>query len=180
MKHYKVDIKQYVSFDQKTGQILSIGPSYNEGTSYIEVLDKEVEPIKTLKEKMSDYLVAYNRKSKEYKLKKVTVLEETSQYQKLPKVSSKIDYDILLNIDKKAKTCYIKTSDELIDVMKKTNIDVNKKITFSFVKKDDPHILYDMVSFDLTEKTKKSISIHNSYDIYTTVDLASCVYGETK
>ena len=51
MKHYKVDIKQYVSFDQKTGQILSIGPSYNEGTSYIEVLDKEVEPIKTLKEK---------------------------------------------------------------------------------------------------------------------------------
>ena len=65
-----------------------------------------------------------------------------------------MDYDILLNVDKKAKVCYINTSDELIDVMKKTNIDVNKKITFSFTKKDDPHILYDMVSFDLTEKTK--------------------------
>ena len=115
-----------------------------------------------------------------FKLKKVTILEEASQYQKLPKVSSKMDYDILLNVDKKAKVCYINTSDELIDVMKKTNIDVNKKITFSFTKKDDPHILYDMVSFDLTEKTKKSISIQNSYDIYTTVDLASCVYGETK
>ena len=180
MKHIKVDVKQYVSFNQKTGEILSIGPSYEEGTNYVAVSEKEVEPIKTLKEKMSDYLVAYNRKSKEFKLKKVTILEEASQYQKLPKVSSKMDYDILLNVDKKAKVCYINTSDELIDVMKKTNIDVNKKITFSFTKKDDPHILYDMVSFDLTEKTKKSISIQNSYDIYTTVDLASSVYGETK
>tara|TARA_B100001057_G_scaffold436947_1_gene468417 strand:+ start:2967 stop:3509 length:543 start_codon:yes stop_codon:yes gene_type:complete len=180
MKYVKVDVKQYVSFNQKTGEILSIGPSFEEGTNYIAVSEKEVEPIKTLKEKMSDYLVVYNRKRKEFKLKKVTVLEETSQYQKLPKVSSKMDYDILLNIDKNTKTCYIDTSDELIDVMKKTNIDVNKKITFSFTKKDDPHILYDMVSFDLTEKTKKSISIQNSYDIYTTVDLASCVYGETK
>ncbi len=180
MKYVKVDVKQYVSFNQKTGEILSIGPSFEESTNYIAVSEKEVEPIKTLKEKMSDYLVVYNRKRKEFKLKKVTVLEETSQYQKLPKVSSKMDYDILLNIDKNTKTCYIDTSDELIDVMKKTNIDVNKKITFSFTKKDDPHILYDMVSFDLTEKTKKSISIQNSYDIYTTVDLASCVYGETK
>ena len=154
MKHIKVDVKQYVSFNQKTGEILSIGPSYEEGTNYVAVSEKEVEPIKTLKEKMSDYLVAYNRKSKEFKLKKVTILEEASQYQKLPKVSSKMDYDILLNVDKKAKVCYINTSDELIDVMKKTNIDVNKKITFSFTKKDDPHILYDMVSFDLTEKTK--------------------------
>ena len=64
MKHYKVDIKQYVTFDQKTGQILSIGPSYNEGACYIEVSDKEVEPIKSLQEKMTDYIVAYNRKNK--------------------------------------------------------------------------------------------------------------------
>tara|TARA_Y100001954_G_C15619432_1_gene506990 strand:- start:110 stop:652 length:543 start_codon:yes stop_codon:yes gene_type:complete len=178
MKHYKVDIKQYVTFDQKTGQILSIGPSYNEGACYIEVSDKEVEPIKSLQEKMTDYIVAYNRKNKVFKLKKVTVLDEYSQYQKVPKISKKIDYDILLNIDKKAKMCYINTSDELLDIMEKTNIDLNKKITFSFTKKDDPHVLYDMVIFDLMDKTKKTIDIKNSYDIYTTVDIGSCVYGE--
>ena len=57
---------------------------------------------------------------------------------------------------------------------------MNKQITFSFTKKDDPHVLYDMVSFDLMEKTKKPISVKNSYDVYTTVDMANCVYGETK
>ena len=180
MKHIKLEIKQYVTFNQKTGEIFSIGPSFEEGTHYIEVTEKEVEPIKTLKEKMTDYLVVYNRKNRQFKLKKVTVLEEDALYQKLTKVSNKLDYDILLNIDKKAKMCYINTSDELIDVMEKTNIDLNKQITFSFTKKDDPHVLYDMVSFDLMEKTKKPISVKNSYDVYTTVDMANCVYGETK
>ena len=83
MKHVKVEIKQYVTFDQKTGEISSIGPSFEEGTHYIEVTEQEVEPIKTFKEKMTDYLVVYNRKSREFKLKKVTVLEEDALYQKL-------------------------------------------------------------------------------------------------
>ena len=178
MKHVKVEIKQYISFDQKTGKIFGIGPSIVEGKNHIEATEKEVEPIKTLKAKMTDYLVVYNRKIKQFKLKKITVLEEDTLYQKIPKLSQKSDYDILLNIDKKAKKCYINTDNDLIDIMEKTNIDINKQVTFSFTKKGDPHILYDMVTFNLMEKTKKPLKIKNKYDIYTKVDMASCVYGE--
>ena len=37
MKHVKVHTQQYVCFDDKTGQILSIGPSIEDGYSFIEV-----------------------------------------------------------------------------------------------------------------------------------------------
>ena len=68
MKHVKVEIKQYISFDQKTGKIFGIGPSIIEGKNYIEATEKEVQPIKTLKAKMTDYLVVYNRKIKQFSL----------------------------------------------------------------------------------------------------------------
>ena len=76
MKHVKVYTQQYVCFDDKTGQIFSIGPSIEDGYSFIEVTYSEVEPIKTLKEKMTDYVVVYNRKENNPKLKKNLILQE--------------------------------------------------------------------------------------------------------
>ena len=56
MKHVKVHTPQYVCFNQKTGDIFSIGPAIAPGYEYFEVSEEEVEPIKTYKEKMTDYV----------------------------------------------------------------------------------------------------------------------------
>ena len=64
--------------------------------------------------------------------------------------------------------------------MKKSNIDLRKDVTFSITKKDDPHILYDMVTFNITDKRDKPIKIESKYDVYTNSDMAECVYGEIK
>ncbi|MBR19705.1 MAG: hypothetical protein CMA64_06120 [Euryarchaeota archaeon] len=180
MQHIKVHTQQYISFDQTTGEIFSIGPSVEEGYQYIKVTAEEVEPIKSLKEKMTDYIVAYNRKTREFRLKKQLVNNDEIFYQKLLKISSKTDYDIVLTIDKKDKKCYIITNEELLDVMKKTNIDINKKISFSFTKKDDPHVLYETVDFDISKSQKKKFNSFKNYDVYSNSSMARCVYKEIK
>ena len=57
MQHIKVDTPQYVCFNQKTGEIFSIGPSIEPGYQYFEVREEEIEPIKTFKTNMTDYVV---------------------------------------------------------------------------------------------------------------------------
>ena len=47
MQHIKVNTPQYVCFNQKTGEIFSIGPSIEPGYQYFEVTEEEIEPIKT-------------------------------------------------------------------------------------------------------------------------------------
>ena len=63
-------------------------------------------------------------------------------------------------------------------MMKTTNVNLAKQITFSFTKKGDPHILYDTVTFDIRSKEKQSISIKDTYSIFTDSDLSNCVYEE--
>tara|TARA_Y200000002_G_scaffold68079_1_gene52953 strand:- start:35511 stop:36053 length:543 start_codon:yes stop_codon:yes gene_type:complete len=180
MKHEKVHTPQYVSFDQKTGEVFCIGPTIQEGYQYIEVSDEQIEPIKTFKDKMTDYKVVYNKKERMFKLKKLVVIEEDITYQKIEKYQNEeMDFDVLLNIDKNKKSCYIDTSEELLDIMQKTNVE-HKNITFSFTKKDDPHILYDMVTFEINKNSKQSIKIPKQYDVYSNSDMAKCMYGEVK
>jgi|TARA_B100001939_G_C16720870_1_gene521147 hypothetical protein len=178
MKHVKVHTQQYVCFDDKTGQIFSIGPSIEDGYSFIEVTYSEIEPIKTLKEKMTDYVVVYNRKEKQFKLKKNIILQEQDFYQKISSFAPKQEYDVMLTIDKSAKKCYINTDEELLEIMKKTNVDLRKQITFSFTKKDDPHVLYNMKTFDIDSSKKQEFKIKGKFDIYTNSDMARCVYKE--
>ena len=66
---------QYVCFDQKTGDIFSIGPSVEPGYQHFEVSEEKIEPIKTYKEKMSDYVVAYDRQQKTFLLRKLAVAD---------------------------------------------------------------------------------------------------------
>ena len=87
-------------------------------------------------------------------------------------------YDLLLTVDNKAKRCYISTGIELLDTMKTTNVDLQKEITFSFTKKGDPHILYDMVTFNIADPKEAKISIKDAYSIYASSDMATCMYKE--
>lgn len=178
MRHVNVVTPQYVCFDQKTGDIFSIGPSIEEGYQYIEVTEEEVEPIKSLKEKMTDYIVAYNRSSKKFVLKKNVYVESEAKFTEILPVDESIMYDLLLTVDKGAKRCYISTGIELIDTMKTTNVDLQKEISFSFTKKGDPHILYDQVTFSIASTESQPLNLTGTYSIYAHSDLATCMYKE--
>ena len=173
-----VDIPQYICFDQKTGEIFSIGPGIEEGYQYIQATKEEVEPIKSLKEKMTDYIVAYNRTEKKFVLKKNIYINHEAQFTELQPVDDLIMYDLLLTVDKKAKRCYISTGIDLIDTMKTTNVDLQKEITFSFTKKGDPHVLYDMITFNIADPKEHTINIKDTYSIYASSDMATCMYKE--
>tara|TARA_B100001057_G_scaffold499748_1_gene611624 strand:- start:12225 stop:12767 length:543 start_codon:yes stop_codon:yes gene_type:complete len=179
MKHTKMHTPQYVCFDQKTGDIFSIGPSVEPGYQHFEVSEEKIEPIKTYKEKMSDYVVAYDRQQKTFLLRKLAVADIGETFGQV-KSKDEVDtfYDVLLTVDKKKKICYITTGLELIDMMKTTNVNLEKQVTFSFTKKGDPHILYDTITFDITSKDKKPININDTFSIFTDSDLANCVYEE--
>lgn len=176
----KWDGKQYVCFDQKTGEIHSIGPSIEPGYQFLEVTEEEIAPIKSLKEKMTDYAVAYNRKLKKFVLKKIVQQNIKLEFRQIPKLEDNSMYDVLLEVDKKAKMCYINTDIELLDTMRNTNVDINTEITFSFTKKNDPHILYDMIKFKLDDMSRKQVRLLDDYSIYTDSDMANCAYREIK
>lgn len=178
MKHTSVYTPQYICFNQKTGEIFSIGPSIEEGYQYIEASEEEVEPIKSLKEKMTDYVVAYNRTSKQFVLKKNVYLENELKFTEIQPVDELVMYDLLLTIDKKDKRCYINTGIELVNTMKTTNVDLQKEITFSFTKKGDPHVLYDMVTFNIANPKESIVNIKDTYSIYANSDIATCMYKE--
>ena len=178
MEHVKVHTQQYVCFNQKTGEIFSIGPSIEEGYQYIEVAEEEVEPIKSLKEKMTDYIVAYNRSDKKFFLKKNVYVEHEAKFTEIQAVDESVMYDLLLTVDKTNKKCYISTGIELIDTMKTTNVDLQKEISFSFTKKGDPHILYDYITFNITSTESQTLNIEGSYSVYANSDMATCMYKE--
>ena len=174
----KSDGKQYVCFDQKTGEIFSIGPSIEEGYQYIEVTWNEIEPIKSYKEKMTDYIVAYNRTLKKFVLKKVVHHSYEDSFRKIPLLQDDAGYDVVLEVDKSKNICYINTDYELLKTMKNTNVDINAEVSFSFTKKNNPHVLYSMVKFKLGENKNKPISIFDDYSVYTDSDMANCAYRE--
>ena len=65
-----ISTKQYVSFDKNTGEIFGIGPSINESYNHIEVTNEQVEPFQTLKENFINWKVIYNKRDKNFQLKK--------------------------------------------------------------------------------------------------------------
>ena len=48
-----VSTQQYVNYDKKTGEVKSVGPNKDLDYSSIEVSEKEIEPLRPLKETMS-------------------------------------------------------------------------------------------------------------------------------
>mgnify|MGYP003625203787 CR=1 FL=1 len=177
MDHVFVHTPQYVCFTQDTGEIYSIGPSIEEGYQYIEVTENQIAPIKSLKEKMTDYVVLYNRTEKQFLLRKIVIDEHLLQFKQVKKYDTNM-YDILLVIDKASKICYTNTNTDLIDVMKKTKVDLTKEVTFSITKKDDPHFLYSVIKFTIGEDISHPFYIDDDYSVYTSNEMAECVYKE--
>ena len=62
--------------------------------------------------------------------------------------------------------------------MKTTNVDLQKEITFSFTKKGDPHVLYDMVTFNIANPKEATGNVDGVYSVYASSDMATCMYKE--
>lgn len=169
---------QYVCFNQKTGEIFSIGPAIEEGYQYIQIPKEQAELFQTQKENMVEYEVAYNRSDKKFVLKKNTYVTNEPVLIEVIPVDESVMYDLLLTVDIASQRCYINTGTELFDVMETTNINFEKEVTFSFTKKGDPHILYDTVTFNINEPREQAINLTNSYSIYAISNMTTCMYKE--
>ena len=174
MHSIKVETKQYVCFDSKTGEIFSIGPSQEPEYEYIEVTEDEIEPIQTYKEKMEDYKVIFSSASIKFELRKLENIDIESNFTLNP-VQEKITdpyYDVVFTVDKRNNLCYISTIESLSNVKFDTNI------MFSITKKDDPHFLIKSVDYKVGEETEFSMKADSSYSIYTNSNSLRCVYEE--
>lgn len=174
MHSIKVETKQYVCFDSKTGEIFSIGPSQESEYEYIEVTEKEIEPIQTYKERMEDYKVIFNSASKKFELRNLANLEVESNFT-LNQIQEKTKdpyYDIVFTVDKQKDLCYISTIDSLSNVKFDTNI------MFSITKRDDPHFLMKSIDYKVGEETEFSMKTNCPYSIYTNSNSLRCVYEE--
>lgn len=166
------DGKQYVCFIKGTGEIFSVGPSIEDGYEYIEVTEKEIEPIKTYQDKTEDYRVVFNNKSKKYVLRKNVSIDNDFLFNQVPHISQDDLYDIIFKVDKTQNLCYISTNKELRESS------LTQNILFSVTKKDDPHFLYQTVSFDIGDDKKLELKVSDEYSIYSNSQIAKCVYEE--
>lgn len=162
--------QQYVCFVRDTGEIFSIGPAIEEGYEFISVEDDVVQPFKDLKENMSQWKVVYNKRIKDYELRKdIQETEAVFLFNEIPFVTDGF-HDVELVIDKNKKECYIITNDL------PSNID--HQIEFSITKKEDPHILYDSYTFNLQEDTKFIFNCNKEYSVYSKNKFVECVVRE--
>lgn len=172
--------KQYVSFVQETGRIFEVGPEPSLEHQYIEVSDDLADKFKSSEYTFSDFVVSYNRTRKKFSVKQVSTTAEELIFRKIKKLQPDTLYDVLLEVDLSNKLCYIRTDDEILDIVNKSNLDFDKEVTFNFTKKNDPHVLYDKATFKIGDNTQKKVSIEDSYSVFTDSQVADCVYTEVK
>jgi len=172
--------KQYISFIQDTGRIFEVGPEPNLEHQHIEISNDLADKFKSSEYTFSDFVVTYNRTRKKFSVKQVTNTSEELIFRKLKKLQPDHMYDVLLEVDLNKNLCYIKTDDEILDIVNNSNLDFEKQVTFNFTKKNDPHVLYDTVTFEIGSNNKKHMSIKDNYSVFTDNQVADCVYWEIK
>ena len=165
-----ISTKQYVSFDKNTGEFFGIGPSINESYNHIEVTNEQVEPFQTLKENFINWKVIYNKRDKNFQLKKND--DEAPQEFLLNELTSPKDnfHEIEFVLDKSKGECYLNT----IDTPKNLN-----EVSFYVTKKGDPHFLLNTFTFKIGSKESFPFKNIESYSVYTKNIFADCVTRET-
>lgn len=168
--------QQYVSFEKLTGDVISVGPSIEEGVDYIAVDYNDVESILSLKESKDVYKVVYDTRLKDYKL--VNRKEETILYNSIHKfIDYQDDYDVKAKI-KYGRYIRFILNPELQEALKdKTVLDTD--FIFSITKKDNPHYLLRQIKVNFTEKTEFNFTfLPNEYSIYTKGSFSKYVIEE--
>lgn len=172
--------QQYVSFDQATGRIFEVGPEPDITYQYFEIPNELADKFKSSEYTFSDFAVAYDRVRKKFSVKQITTTKAEPTFRKLKRFQEDTMYDLLLEIDIDKKLCYISTDAEILDIVDKANLDFDKEITFNFTQKNDPHVLFDTLTFTIGDTDKQSVSISGDYSVFTDSQVADCVYTEIK
>lgn len=168
--------QQFINFITETGEILSVGPSQREDCNSIEVELELVKGILTFKENMNDYIVVFDTQQKVFALKKINAQQEENKtiIDLQPYIKGQF-YDVLLRIFKdKVK---VVVSDEVQKILDNTNVNLSKNIYFSVTEKDNPDVLFELLSFDLTEKNVyNKAKLPKDFSIFTRQIFASYAY----
>jgi len=171
--------KQYVTFEKLTGDVITVGPSYDDALDYIEVEYNQVEPILSFKESKDVYKVVYDTKIKNYKL--VNRKEETVVYDSIQKFTDyNDDYDIKAQIKYNKNIIQFEMNSELRQVLSDKAL-LNEDFTFSITKKDNPHYLLEMIKVNFSKnKTRRFTFKPNEFSIYTKGSFSKYVIEEIK
>lgn len=151
----------YVEFDTDTGALISVRNSKPDGTnSYIEVEYDQIKALKEGTESFSQYIVEYNGKTKALELKYKNELSfdnfsVTEFIYKIPTVSVEDpDITVIQDID---NTCWkILIGKEFKKSLKEKGIALNSTLYFSVTAKNDPNILYKLLSCNFAESVKQN------------------------
>jgi hypothetical protein len=153
-------MKQYVEFNQETGNIISIGPS-QEGNC-IEIEDNLATSLKTGEKKIDDFKVLLNKENKKYTLREIRKDEELSKKFIEEQPASNVIHqlsetykladgvNIIQDIAKGEWSVKITGQTKtLIEGLTKTNKEL--KQLFYVTDKNNPNILHDTLVVDLNK-----------------------------
>ncbi len=170
MKYIEVPTPQYVCYNKNTGEIFSIGPSIDDEYSYIEIAEEQSQLFKNFTERMVEWKVLYNKRSKKFELRKD--IEKTENEFPLKKITKAVDEyaDVELIIDKLKNLCYININD--------LPVNIDKEIEFFITKENDPHFLYQSLKFNLGSADKIHIEIAHTYSVYSNNMFVECAVKE--
>ena len=161
---------QYVCFKRTEGEIFSIGPNIEEGYEYIEITQQQALPFQELTENIVFWKVVYNKRNKQFELKKSVVDSDFEfPFVELPNVVDD-KHDIEFIIDKQQKVCYIKTND--------IEHNSDKTINFTVTKKNDPHILYNTFEFELDDEVRIPFFTSDPISVYCKNKFLDCAVRE--
>lgn len=172
MIEVEVYTQQYVNFVKETGEIFSIAPEIDSNYETIKISQEEADKFKTFQERIIDYRVLYHKQQKQFMLRKNTTDLGASPFKKVSPLDKNSFYDVELVIDKPNNLCYINTDADILKTIS------DRELAFSITYEDDPHILYEYVTFRIDSVEKKTVNITGNYSVYTNSDYVDCVYRE--
>ena len=156
-----VATKSYVEFNADNGELISVRSSLPDGTnSFIEVPFEKIKSLKDGIETFNQYVVEYNGKTKALELKYKNEIEFNNFSVKefiyqIPLTNiDDADITVIQDID---NTCWkILIGKEFKKSLRDKGIALNSTLYFSVTAKNDPNILYKLMSCNFAQSVKQN------------------------
>ena len=156
-----VATKSYVEFNADNGELISVRSSLPDGTnSFIEVPFEKIKSLKDGIETFNQYIVEYNGKTKALELKYKNEIEFNNFSVKefiyqIPLTNiDDADITVIQDID---NTCWkILIGKEFKKSLRDKGIALNSTLYFSVTAKNDPNILYKLMSCNFAQSVKQN------------------------
>lgn len=156
-----VSTSSYVEFNSENGELISVRSSKPDGSnSFIEVPYEKIKALKEGTEKFNQYIVEYNGKTKSLELKYKNEIEfndlsVTEFIYQLPTTNIEdADISVIQDID---NTCWkILIGKQFKKSLRDKGISLNSTLYFSVTAKNDPNVLYKLLSCNFAQSVKQN------------------------